>query len=78
MRRQEYRNSLEKSSVYGVNEFSDLTVEEFRSTVLLYFHISPDHAIIVGQYLSGLQPSEVAVSKAGRPMDVNIPQKFDW
>lgn len=34
LKRQEYLNSLEGSTVYGVNEFSDLTVEEFKDQYL--------------------------------------------
>jgi len=76
LRRQEYLNSLEGSVIYGVNKFSDLTVEEFKGTHTMYINIST--VFSVAQYLSGLQPSGVIASKVHSSGDVNIPKTFDW
>lgn len=78
MRRQNYLNSLEESIVYGVNKFSDLTVEEFKGTHINVTILAT--CISVAQYLSGLQPTGVVARKVHSSGDVNIsrPNTFDW
>ena len=68
--------------MYGVNEFSDWTVEEFRSTIPIILSSMRFNYIIIcttGQYLSGLQHSGVVATKVHSSKDVDsIPMRFDW
>jgi len=61
--RSAHRNAKAISASYGINVFSDMSVEEFQSTMLMSKPIIPDTTT----------PRQVA-----KPTQTNIPAEFDW